>query len=104
MSIAPENIPAMTGPQIPDAQPRSLRQVLEEALNLMFADRVLSPDEQQDIGWFFQSVQMKVMEQQQNGVANASAMNRQQFQPQQQPGGGSVEDYGTGAGTPIEQM
>lgn len=99
--IAPEAMGMPGGPQPPDVQDKPLRWYLEQALTRMFADRMLTPDEMRDIGWFMQSIKMKVAQLQAQGVNGPEQMGQPQFQQQQQVGGGETEDYGSGVGTPM---
>lgn len=103
--IAPEAMGMPGGPQVPDVQQKPLRWFLEQALARMFADRMLTPDEMRDIGWFMQSIKMKVAQLQAQGVGGPEQMGQQQQQPfqQQQQPGGPEEPYGSGTGTPMSE-
>ena len=96
MPNAMESIPDYQ-PAPPDAQPRSLPEVLDEALALIMQDRVFTPDEQQAVvGFLTQLQQIGQMQQQQAQAGGPGAMGPQVQQRMNQGGFGQPQERQVG--------
>lgn len=86
--------PAIAGMDGPDRQPRDIATLLQELDAALWADQVLTPDEQRLIAAFFYSQKQKIaaMQQQQQQAGGAES-----FSPQDQGMQGEEEPLTAGA-------